>query len=141
MPVRNRIKGHVRVRAGDLVPHELNPRLHSEAQRAGPGRLYDEVGFARCLLAYELPDGRLKLIDGHLRQSTWSRTWKWTSKSSTWTTPRPAPCCCRSTRWRGWPTTTAGARRAAEPITTPTPTRWPTCGGRIRRGRGASRSR
>jgi hypothetical protein len=30
--------------------------------------LYGEVGFARSLLAYELPDGRLKLIDGHLRR-------------------------------------------------------------------------
>jgi hypothetical protein len=30
--------------------------------------LYHEVGFARSLLAYELPDGRLKLIDGHLRR-------------------------------------------------------------------------
>src|SRR5205807_7346646 len=66
---RNRIKGHRRVRAGDLVPHELNPRLHSEAQRAALAALYEEIGFARSLLAYELPDGRLKLIDGHLRQS------------------------------------------------------------------------
>ena len=66
---RNRIKGHRRVRARDLVPHELNPRLHSEDQRAALAALYDEVGFARSLLAYELPDGRLKLIDGHLRQS------------------------------------------------------------------------
>jgi hypothetical protein len=65
---RNRIKGHRRVRAGDLVPHELNPRLHSEAQRAALAALYEEVGFARSLLAYELPDGRLKLIDGHLRR-------------------------------------------------------------------------
>ncbi len=66
---RNRIKGHRRVRAADLVPHELNPRLHSEAQCAALAALYEEVGFARSLLAYELPDGRLKLIDGHLRQS------------------------------------------------------------------------
>ena len=29
--------------------------------------LYDEIGFARSLLAYPLADGRLKLIDGHLR--------------------------------------------------------------------------
>jgi hypothetical protein len=65
---RNRIKGHRRVRAGDLVPHELNPRLHSETQRAALAALYEEVGFARSLLAYELPDGRLKLIDGHLRR-------------------------------------------------------------------------
>jgi hypothetical protein len=67
--VRNRIKRHVRVRAGDLVPHELNPRQHSEAQRAALAALYAEIGFARSLLAYELPDGRLKLIDGHLRQN------------------------------------------------------------------------
>jgi hypothetical protein len=66
--VRNRIKTHVRVRAGELVPHELNPRTHSAAQRAALAALYAEIGFARSLLAYELPDGRLKLIDGHLRQ-------------------------------------------------------------------------
>ncbi|HJT78994.1 MAG TPA: hypothetical protein VJ739_17495 [Gemmataceae bacterium] len=68
-PPRHRIKGHRRVRAGDLVPHELNPRRHSATQRAALAALYEEIGFARSLLAYELPDGRLKLIDGHLRQS------------------------------------------------------------------------
>jgi hypothetical protein len=66
--VRNRIVRHVRVRAGDLVPHEHNARTHPDAQRRALLALYDEVGFARSLLAYELPDGRLKLIDGHLRQ-------------------------------------------------------------------------
>jgi len=65
---RNRIKRHVAVRAGDLVPHELNPRVHGTAQRAALEALYEEIGFARSLLAYELPDGRLKLIDGHLRR-------------------------------------------------------------------------
>ena len=67
-PIRNRIKGHRRVRAGELVPHEFNFRLHPEGQRAALEALYNEVGFARSLLAYELPDGRLKLIDGHLRR-------------------------------------------------------------------------
>lgn len=66
-PPRNRIVRHVRVRADSLVPHELNPRIHSDAQRAALAHLYQEIGFARSLLAYELPDGRLKLIDGHLR--------------------------------------------------------------------------
>src|SRR6184192_1337988 len=66
--IRNRIKSHRRVRAGDLVPHELNFRLHPEYQKAALQTLYAEVGFARSLLAYELPDGRLKLIDGHLRR-------------------------------------------------------------------------
>jgi hypothetical protein len=65
--MRNRILRHVRVRAGDLVPHELNPRVHSDAQRNALQLLYDEIGFARSLLAYPLADGRLKLIDGHLR--------------------------------------------------------------------------
>src|SRR5919197_946561 len=66
--IRYRIRRHVRVRAGDLVPHELNARLHPQTQRRALSALYEEVGFARSLLAYELPDGRLKLIDGHLRK-------------------------------------------------------------------------
>jgi hypothetical protein len=67
-PIRNRIKGHRRVRAGDLVPHEWNYRLHPDQQRGALQALYREIGFARSLLTYELPDGRLKLIDGHLRR-------------------------------------------------------------------------
>jgi hypothetical protein len=67
-PIRNRIKSHRRVRAGDLVPHQLNFRLHPERQRAALHAIDEEVGFARSLLAYELTDGRLKLIDGHLRR-------------------------------------------------------------------------
>src|SRR5438105_1831557 len=67
-PIRHRIKGHRRVRAGDLVPHEWNFREHPETQRAALEALYHTVGFARSLPAYELPDGRLKLIDGHLRR-------------------------------------------------------------------------
>src|SRR5437762_11869783 len=66
--IRNRIQGHRRVRAGDLVPHEWNFRAHPALQRSALAALYREVGFARSLLAYELPDGRLKLIDGHLRR-------------------------------------------------------------------------
>ena len=68
MTVRNRIKEHRRVRAGDLVPHEFNWRQHPNHQREALLALYAEVGFARSLLAYQLPDGRLKLIDGHLRR-------------------------------------------------------------------------
>jgi hypothetical protein len=67
-PIRNRIKGHRRIRAADLVPYEWNFRLHPDGQKAALEAIYREVGFARSLLAYELPDGRLKLIDGHLRR-------------------------------------------------------------------------
>src|ERR1700678_4225603 len=66
--IKSRIKRHVKIKAAELVPHELNPRTHPEQQRQALQALYDEIGFARSLLAYELPDGRLKLIDGHLRQ-------------------------------------------------------------------------
>jgi len=66
--IRNRIKGHRRVRAGDLVSHEWNYRTHPQGQRAALAAIYQEIGFARSLLAYELPDGKLKLIDGHLRR-------------------------------------------------------------------------
>lgn len=71
-PIKSRVKEHRRVRAGDLVPHELNPRIHSETQRKALNALYEEIGFARSVLAYEtVIDGevKLKLIDGHLRQS------------------------------------------------------------------------
>ena len=69
MTIRNRIVKHVRMKAKDLVPHEMNPRVHSDAQRRALQLLYDGIGFARSLLAYPLADGRLKLIDGHLRAS------------------------------------------------------------------------
>jgi hypothetical protein len=40
---------------------EFKFRTHDAGQRAALEALYREVGFARSLLAYELPDGRLKL--------------------------------------------------------------------------------
>jgi hypothetical protein len=39
------------VRAGELVPHELNIRLHPDVQRKALEALYQEIGFARSLLA------------------------------------------------------------------------------------------
>src|SRR5207302_10255713 len=68
MTIRNRIVAHVTVRAGDLIPHPLNYREHPEHQRQALTASYEEIGFARSLLGYRLPDGRIQLIDGHLRQ-------------------------------------------------------------------------
>jgi hypothetical protein len=67
-PIRNRIVEHVQARAGDLLPHPLNYRLHPDQHRAALAASYEEVGFARSLLGYRLPDGRIQLIDGHLRR-------------------------------------------------------------------------
>ena len=65
--IRNRIVGHETVRAGDLVPHPLNFRRHPDEQRRALAASYDEIGFARSLLGFRLADGRIQLIDGHLR--------------------------------------------------------------------------
>lgn len=68
--IRNRNLGVRRVRACDLVPHPLNWRQHPKAQQDALRAVLEEVGFVGTLLASELPDGRLGLIDGHLRTET-----------------------------------------------------------------------
>jgi DNA modification methylase len=66
-PVRDRIVELRRVRAGDLVPHPNNYRDHSGAQRATLRAALEEIGHADALIAMRLPDGRLMLINGHMR--------------------------------------------------------------------------
>jgi DNA modification methylase len=70
MHIRDRIKELRRVRAGDLMPHPKNWRLHPESQRNALRGLLAEIGYADTLLTRELPDGSLQLIDGHLRAET-----------------------------------------------------------------------
>jgi hypothetical protein len=66
--IRNRIVGHAQVRAGDLVPHPLNYRRHPARQRAALRDSLEELGDIRSLLGFRLADGRVQLIDGHLRR-------------------------------------------------------------------------
>lgn len=47
--------------------HPRNWRAHPDSQRAALRGILEEIGFAGALLTRELPDGRLQLIDGHLR--------------------------------------------------------------------------
>jgi hypothetical protein len=65
---RDRIKDFRRVRAGDLIPNPRNWRIHPKSQADALCGLLAELGFADALLTRELPDGRLMLIDGHLRK-------------------------------------------------------------------------
>lgn len=65
--MRNRIVDHIPVRCRDLVPHPLNFRRHPTAQRQALVDSLTEIGLARSLLGYRLPDGKVQLIDGHLR--------------------------------------------------------------------------
>lgn len=70
MKIRNRIKSLRTVRAGDLVPNPRNWRTHPQGQQDALRGVLAEIGYADALIARELPDGRLMLIDGHLRAET-----------------------------------------------------------------------
>lgn len=67
MEIRDRIKELRRVPAAELKPNPRNWRSHPKLQRAALRGVLAEVGYADALLARELPDGSLELIDGHLR--------------------------------------------------------------------------
>lgn len=65
--IRNRVRELRTVRAGELVPNARNWRTHPAEQVDALKAVLSEVGYASALLARELPDGRLELLDGHLR--------------------------------------------------------------------------
>jgi DNA modification methylase len=68
--IRDRVRELRRVKASELVPNPKNWRRHPKEQAAALKGLLAEVGYADALIARELPDGRLMLIDGHLRAET-----------------------------------------------------------------------
>jgi len=68
--IRDRIRELRRVRAADLLPNPKNWRRHPKAQANALRDLLAEIGYADALLAREVADGRLMLIDGHLRAET-----------------------------------------------------------------------
>lgn len=65
---RDRIVEHVRLKASDLLGHELNPRRHGAFQKRALEAIGREVGLARSLLGYRDEGGKIRLIDGHLRK-------------------------------------------------------------------------
>ena len=67
MRIRDRIRHLCRVKAAELRPNPRNWRAHPPAQQDAMRAILAEIGYAGALLARELPDGSLELIDGHLR--------------------------------------------------------------------------
>jgi hypothetical protein len=73
MKILDRVKEYRKVRACDLLPHPANWRTHPEVQASALRDLLKEIGFAGAVIARELADGRLQIIDGHLRIETMGR--------------------------------------------------------------------
>ena len=67
MRIRDRIKGLRRVKASELKPHPRNWRTHPQQQREAVQAILKEIGYADALLGRQLPDGKIELLDGHLR--------------------------------------------------------------------------
>lgn len=70
MQIKDRIKELRRVHASELIPNPRNWRTHPEKQRNAIQGVLAEIGYADALLAREMPDGSLMLLDGHLRAET-----------------------------------------------------------------------
>jgi hypothetical protein len=70
MKIRDRIKELRRVPARQLRPNPKNWRVHPQNQQDALRGVLAEVGYAGALVARQLPDGSLELIDGHLRAET-----------------------------------------------------------------------
>ena len=70
MQLRDRIKELRRVPASSLKPNPKNWRTHPQSQQDALRGVLAEVGIADAVLARELPDGSLMLVDGHLRAET-----------------------------------------------------------------------
>jgi len=70
MQIKDRIKELRRVPASRLIPNPKNWRTHPEKQKNAIQGVLAEIGYADALIARELPDGSLMLLDGHLRAET-----------------------------------------------------------------------
>jgi len=70
MKIRDRIRELRRVSASELRPNPKNWRTHPQAQADALKGVLAEIGIADAVLARELDDGSLMLLDGHLRVET-----------------------------------------------------------------------
>lgn len=73
MDIRDRVVELRRVPAAELVPNPKNWRNHPARQQKALRAMVAQVGFAGAELVRVLEDGRLMLIDGHLRAEVFSQ--------------------------------------------------------------------
>lgn len=69
MEVRDRVVDVRRVTAGELRQNPLNWRTHPRTQADALEEMLERIGFVSPIVARELDDGSLEMIDGHLRAS------------------------------------------------------------------------
>lgn len=67
-PIRDLIREFRRVPASQLLADKQNFREHDPKQRQLIRKALEEIGIAGALLVRERADGKLKLIDGHMRR-------------------------------------------------------------------------
>ena len=65
--LRNRVVDFRQVKGSELVRNDANWRMHPDDQQGGLAALMEDVGFVGAVIAREDGDGKLVLIDGHLR--------------------------------------------------------------------------
>ena len=70
MKIKDRVTELRRVKASELSPNPRNWRMHPEGQQDALRGILAEVGYSDAILARELPDGTLEIVDGHLRAET-----------------------------------------------------------------------
>lgn len=66
--LKDRVVGIQRVRAKNILPNPLNFRIHPDKQKDILKGMLGEIGIADTLLVRKLEDGRVVLINGHMRQ-------------------------------------------------------------------------
>ena len=71
MSLRNRIVATQRVKASELLDHPSNWRSHPARQRAALEGAVADLGQVQAVTVRQLPDGKLQLVDGHLRKAVW----------------------------------------------------------------------
>ena len=108
MEIRDRVLELRRVQARELLPNPKNWRRHPKVQADALRGLLDEIGIADALLARELPDGRLQLIDGHLRAETMPDE-EVPVLILDLNELKPTNCCSAWTHWPSWPRPTISA--------------------------------